>query len=77
MAETEEEQWREIPGFDGQYEVSNRGRIRSWKKWARASEPPPRIMRQSANGVIQLGLHGGKHKVSDLFYRVWPDGIPF
>lgn len=24
------EEWREIPGFDGHYEVSNMGRVRSW-----------------------------------------------
>lgn len=26
------EEWRPIPGFDGWYEVSNWGRIRSWRK---------------------------------------------
>jgi len=28
----EEEIWKEIEGFDGMYEVSNIGRVRSWKK---------------------------------------------
>jgi hypothetical protein len=28
----EEEIWKEIEGYDGMYEVSNMGRVRSWKK---------------------------------------------
>lgn len=30
MDTIEEEEWREIPGHEGKYEVSNMGRIRSW-----------------------------------------------
>ncbi|SEO01630.1 NUMOD4 domain-containing protein [Actinacidiphila rubida] len=32
MAEIEGEEWRPIPGYDGLYDVSNLGRIRSWSR---------------------------------------------
>jgi hypothetical protein len=37
-----EELWREIPGFNGHYEVSNLGRIRSWywRKGDKRQEEP-------------------------------------
>lgn len=40
------EEWRSIDGFPG-YEVSDRGRVRSWKnnRWGRADSP--RLMKQS------------------------------
>lgn len=46
------EEWRTIPGFDGWYDVSNLGRIRSWRTRAkfchRAQEP--RIVEARDNG---------------------------
>lgn len=59
------ELWRPVDGFDGQYEVSNLGRVLSWKRW-HGGPPPPRLMRVGATGTIQLGLHGGTHRVPQL-----------
>ncbi len=40
---TSAEEWREVPGYDGRYEVSSLGRVRSWVKSGpgghRRSEP--------------------------------------
>ncbi len=69
---TETEQWRPIPGFDGAYEISNQGRVRSWKKWR--SSPGPRIMKiqhRGGSSVIQLGLGGGVHDVARIMEKVW------
>lgn len=41
------EQWRSIPGWEGQYDVSDRGRVRSWKNY---STPAPRILRAGVSG---------------------------
>ncbi len=63
-----EEQWVPVVGFDGDYEVSNRGRVLSWKPWHGAALP--RIMRcpTGADGHtrVQLGLHGGTHRIDHL-----------
>lgn len=36
------EQWRPIPGYEGRYDVSDHGRVRSWMKWR--GRPGPRIL---------------------------------
>lgn len=40
---TSPETWRPIAGFDGWYDVSDHGNVRSWRhnKWGRRSEPRP------------------------------------
>ena len=36
------ESWRPIVGFDGRYDVSDHGNVRSWRhRWGRRSEPLP------------------------------------
>lgn len=66
------EQWRPIPGHDG-YELSNLGRVRSWKRWAGAGDPPRILTIQQKYGRrrIQLGLHGGTHDVAVLMHEIW------
>ena len=41
------EKWKEIPGYDGDYQVSNLGRIRSFKKWNDGRKS--RILKPSTN----------------------------
>lgn len=38
-----EETWRWVPGYEGAYEVSDHGRVRSWRKWTRG--PAPRYLK--------------------------------
>lgn len=64
------EQWRKIPGLDG-YEISNRGRVRSWKHW---TAPEPRVLKiQIRNGIpyIRLGCTGKEHVIDDLMEAAW------
>lgn len=72
QAETIEE-WREIPGHP-QYEISNRGNVRSWKPWRGSTVPLPRPLKvtgTSRGGLVQLGLHGGHHRIDLLMADVW------
>lgn len=66
------EQWRAIPGHEG-YELSDRGRVRSWKIWMGASPPPRFLTIQQKHGRrrIQLGLNGGIHDVDVLMHEIW------
>lgn len=41
------EEWRQIPGYPD-YEVSNRGRVKSWRKWN--GGPAPRILKPQLRG---------------------------
>jgi hypothetical protein len=34
------ETWRAVPGYEGQYEVSDQGRVRSWRNFGAASDRP-------------------------------------
>ncbi len=37
-----EERWLSVPGFEGRYDVSDHGRVRSWQPWR--GTPVPRIL---------------------------------
>ena len=62
------EEWRAVDGFDGYYEVSDHGRIRTWKdKGARRPirrAEAPHLMRPApnANGYLQTSLHHAGHR---------------
>jgi hypothetical protein len=67
-----EERWASIPGYDGRYEVSDRGRVKSliWKA--------PRILTGGVcgTGYVLVGLtnpNGGgrSHKVQHLVYEAF------
>ena len=59
-----EEVWKEIEGYDGWYEVSNKGRVRSWKSTnGRGGKVKvPRILKNSrgSNAYLSVALCGGK-----------------
>jgi len=67
------ERWRDIPGYEGQYQVSDQGRVRSLERYVRlvtlqAGETkrrvPPRILRpgpqKSGHLTVSLGRHNSK-----------------
>lgn len=68
-------EWLPIPGFGGAYEIHRDGRVRSWKAWMGATLPLPRAMKvqttRKGGRVIQLGLHGGTHKVAELVAEIF------
>lgn len=47
------EEWRSVPGFDGWYDVSNRGEVRSWRTRAKLEHRAPKarvLMGRDRNG---------------------------
>ncbi|MFB9346154.1 NUMOD4 domain-containing protein [Streptomyces heliomycini] len=68
-----EETWRPIPGFDGWYDVSDAGRVRSWKvrgRPDRATEPT--VLRDQAhkNGMRYVSLRREGRYVKCLVHRL-------
>lgn len=55
----ENEIWKVIPGFDGFYEVSNKGRVRSWKNTRGNRLDNPKYLKPSigTHGYLTYGLH--------------------
>lgn len=55
------EQWRAIPGYEGRYEVSDQGRVRSWLPYHHT--PTPRILKPALTGdranYLSVNLTGG------------------
>lgn len=55
------EEWREIEGYDGWYEVSNYGRVRSYKKgngrWGRDSNPKILKPLEGSHGYVIQNLY--------------------
>jgi hypothetical protein len=84
-----DEEWRVIDGFDGYYEISDRGRIRTWKdKGARRPirrALAPHLMKPAPNknGYMQTALtHAGAKRVAaihtlvaEVFIGPRPDGL--
>lgn len=84
------EQWKPIPGFDGLYEISNLGEIRSWraiggihKAGERATEPriltPTLRKRKNGRWVLEISLWDGEKKSYPINLRwlmrdLWMDG---
>lgn len=60
------EEWRAIEGYDGWYEVSDHGRIRSWKTVGlpgiRASSPTLRKLQLNTNGRLAISLRRRSEK---------------
>jgi hypothetical protein len=60
-----EEIWKPIPGFNGDYEASNLGRIRSylWGPW-RMKTPRIKKMWKNQKGYVRANLNGKQYSVS-------------
>lgn len=76
-----EEKWRKIPGFDGSYEISTEGRVRSWMPIGTIQAKKPRVLRPSASHragslTVGLGKRGARKKVTvrSLMRDVWMRG---
>ena len=76
-----DERWRVIPGFDGIYELSDEGRVRSWQRVGFMKESPkePHILkpRRSKNGQVYVklgGRDGTNRAVRSLMRDVWMKG---
>lgn len=68
-----QEIWKEIPGFDGRYEVSDQGRVRSWyyRKGGRRQEVPHYVSFYSTKvGYLQCKLWDGEVVRSQLMHRL-------
>lgn len=63
----EQEIWKDIEGFDGWYQVSNKGNVRSWKcrghRGVRAKEPKLLNPSTSRCGYYTVGLHDQNEKM--------------
>lgn len=78
------EQWLPVPGFEGRYDVSDLGRVRSWVRWLREPDAAlPRILSPglSSAGYPQVVLSKPRvtRTVRDLvacaFHGSRPDGM--
>lgn len=75
------ERWRRIPGFDGLYEISTEGRVRSWMPIGAIQAKRPRILRpaeshRASSLTVGLGKRGARKKVTvrSLMRDVWMRG---
>lgn len=75
------EKWRKIPGFDGLYEISTEGRVRSWMPIGVIQAKRPRILRpaeshRAGSLTVGLGKRGARKKVTvrSLMRDVWMRG---
>lgn len=76
--------WKDIPGYEGLYQVSNQGRIKSFRKSSKYGCPDEFILKStvSNNGYAQITLYGktrSKHLVHRLVAEAFvqnPDNLP-
>lgn len=67
------EEWRWIPDLEGEYEVSNEGRIRSWKRRGPGtSNPEPKILRvyETGDGYLRASYHQAGKVRKELVHRL-------
>lgn len=67
-----EEIWRDVSDYEGLYQVSNLGRVKSFRKWKRARCPDEYILNSSVNnsGYHVVTLYNGKSKRKFLVHRL-------
>lgn len=79
--------WRDVPGYDGWYQISDEGDVRSWRggRWGRLKKPRPMtpfIRKQGRRGrarFVKLTDADGRTrdvKVLTLMVDVWLGGTP-
>jgi len=72
-----EEKWLPIKGYNGEYEISDAGMVRSLKNYNNVKK---RILRTYFDGggykVVDLSIHGNqkRHKIHHLVYDAFGDG---
>ena len=80
-----EEIWKDVKGFEGEYQVSNLGKVKSFRKWKRANSPDEYILHPSKTerGYQNVTLYGKNGKRKILVHRLVaetfvpnPDGLP-
>lgn len=57
VTDTTFEVWRDIAGFDGYYQVSNKGRIRSWRYGSILRAKKPKILSPNSHNWVVLRLN--------------------
>lgn len=64
LAAVRDERWLPIPGYEGRYDVSDAGRVRSWLAWQ--GRPVPRLLTPTsdASGYLGVKLDGRKGRTS-------------
>ena len=67
-----EEIWKDVEGFEGLYQVSNDGRIKSFKQWKRAGCPQEFILKPSISnaGYLQVTLYKDHIRSKFLVHRL-------
>lgn len=66
------ESWKDIDGYNGLYQVSDQGRIKSFRRWKRAGQPDEYILKPSLanNGYLQVTLYTGNSRRKFLVHRI-------
>lgn len=60
------ERWLPVPGYEGIYDVSDLGRVRSWAPWR--GEPVPRILNPSVSSNERLNVTLCKSGTREVHY---------
>lgn len=71
------ELWKSIKDFEGLYEISNLGRVKSLRKWKRASCPDEYILKpyQNNRGYLLVTLYKKSGKRKFLVHRLVADAF--
>ena len=67
-----EEIWKDVSGYEGLYQISNLGRVKSFRKWKRAYCPEEYILKHSKNnrGYHVVTLYKENSKKKFLVHRL-------